>query len=118
MNARFWTRVHGSWVKLTLREGDQVVHRESEPTEEGWRTVERDWTREGETIVHGECWRERDCDGVHSGASVASCHIARLKSRAAYAQDPDYCPEMGIGLPAWRVTDEMRRDHTAERAGY
>lgn len=119
-NARFWARVHGDWVKLTMRPGDEVWAIEAEPTDEGWRRCSTFYTYDGWCVTRDVAWDERDCDGLHSGGYVDECSIDDLRSAEVAAYAESWLPFPGARLPAWveRRRQRWERDHTAEAAGY
>ena len=109
-NARFWTFIHGSPVKLTLREGGSVVWELSGRTDEGWRSEWETWRLRDGVVEHEHGADERDCDGRFERTGDASCPIHKLHD--------GYVLGDGITFPKWEQGDSSQRDHSAEAAGY
>lgn len=111
-NARFWTIIHNSPVKLTLRPGQSVTHIEQGATDEGYRYSGCTWSL-GDGIV--QCaWgsRETDCDGRHENSGETYAPIYALRRGSEDSVSP------GVVYPAWERGEHWQRDHAAESAGY
>lgn len=120
MNARFWVYLNGDWVKLTLRPGQFIEHREISTDEEGysaeddhvWRYAPGNCRGLQPLVRYERHLRSRDCDGSYSGYEESACELHRLQTH--HVPDEDYPP-----LPKWEpVGKPLYRDFTAERAGY
>jgi hypothetical protein len=108
---KFWERVNGGWVKLTLFPGDSLTHNRYARTDEGFRAeTESWWVCEATGLLHNRVeGEERDCDGLCSYEH----HYVVETTRAKLNYDPAD-PE----CPVWRREYSQNRDHTAEAAGY
>lgn len=122
-NARFWERVHGSWVKLTLRPGDYVYTREGGAHDEGYSVTHTEYQYDGKTVTRESHTDSRDCDGRMSHTTIVECRVRKLASREPYSDEPGtfdeaYSPYPGAMLPAWERVKSSQRDYAAERMGY
>lgn len=127
--ARFWTRVHGSPVRIALRDGDTVEHGESSLHEEGWSSEAVTWERVGDVVYQTTDTDGRDCDGRMSTHDVAQCHVSKLADYQP-AQQPsrldaklrgldllENYPE-GPRVPMWERVTSRQRDYSAEAMDY
>lgn len=106
---RFWINVHGSPVKLSLRDDDKLQWSAFEQTDEGWSSEFECWTREGGIITRYAGSDGRDCDGRLSASVTLQCPWSLLN--AGYRED-------GIAYPEWKEESRAYRDYQAEAAGY
>lgn len=119
-NARFWVYVNGSFVKITLRPGQQVEHVTGGPTDEGWTRDAQTWLYPDDESAVYRYWADegQDCDGRHGNYGSSRCELSALK--AGYAPDGYGCdlehPE--VVYPAWERVEASRYDQFAELAGY
>ena len=60
---RIWVLHNGSWVKLSLKEGQTITLCEGGPTDEGWSWKSRVITREGGYLFEEYTSDGKDCDG-------------------------------------------------------
>lgn len=111
MNARFWTYLNGSPVKLTMRPGQTVRHFSKGPTDEGWSSEAHTWHFDGFKVVHEGVEDGRDCDGRLTQCWGSVCAITDL--RAGHRDD-----ENGLCYPEWKHVSASQRDEFAEAAGY
>lgn len=110
MTVKFWIFYREGYVRLKLREGEELCHHHGGPTDEGWSSyAERYWLEAGavfrEAVSDG-----RDCDGRLTQHSVARCPVERLAAHS-YEDAP-------AGLPAWERVSAGQRDEYAEAMGY
>jgi len=127
--ARFWEHVNGGWVKLTLRAGDTIAHREGGAHDEGYSVTFTSYEYDGKTVTREAHTDARDCDGRMSYSTVVECRVRKLASRAPYVDrdfvptlhalhDETYCPFPGAMLPSWEAVKRSQRDYRAESMGY
>lgn len=115
-NARFWTTVHGSYVKVTLSPGDSVDFREGGETEEGFDVRFVSFEYDGSEVRQSSHRTAQDCDGRISQDYETAWDC--VTTREPYSTEPDYCPEPGALFPQWEEVDYNQRDYAAERMGY
>jgi hypothetical protein len=113
MNARFWIRWNGDWVKLTLEPGQQIALAKWRDTDEGWSDHFRCYRHDGDAVACEIIDRSRDCDGVHEETRELACPLADLKANIGDDGDEGRPP-----LPAWNLESTRCRDQFAEAAGY
>lgn len=129
--ARFWEHVNGGWVKLSLREGDTIEHREGGATDEGYSVTYLTYEYDGQTVTRTAHTDSRDCDGRMSQTTVVECAVDRLATRAPYVPSPEeftptaqrpydetYQPCAGAMFPTWERVNASQRDYSAEAMGY
>lgn len=110
-NARFWDYVNDSWVKITLRPGQQLHHSYGGPTEEGYRWGTTSWEHEGDRVVEIDDIQSRDCDGRMDTHGEYACPLEELNGRPS-----EFSP---VGrVPNWKRVSSRQRDYSAEAAGY
>lgn len=110
-NARFWVRINGSPVKLTLRPGEELSHAYGRSTDEGWYRRQDVWHFDGATVGCNWFEDQLDCDGRLDRYGTYSCRLSDLK--ALESQD-DYT----VVYPRWSHANSSQRDYAAEAAGY
>ena len=130
LTVRFWTFYRNSWVKLTLREGQEIRFGFSALDSEGFHYEFERYYLEGDTVVSE--WRAggRDCDGSLDRVGSLYCSIHRLKAIKAYASD-EYSGAAAkwwekdwlfngqrIYRPDWLKSNELIHDQFAEAANY
>tara|TARA_A100001391_G_scaffold195759_2_gene173468 strand:- start:214 stop:564 length:351 start_codon:yes stop_codon:yes gene_type:complete len=111
--ARFWVWHLDGWVRLALRDGDEVELRSGGPHEEGWTYTRETYAREGLWI---RCRTEnawRDCDGPGGSESDSVCAVGLLQARKG-------CADLDVPglLPMWEAGDSAITDVYAQREGY
>lgn len=110
--ARFWTRINGDWVKLSLQDGQSIVHCAWEADEEGFTCTLQQWTRDDSESPARVNWdrstHAKDCDGRTEEHESLVARLDRLAT-----EDFD-----GVPCPTWEYLETVRRDHSAERMGY
>lgn len=117
-NARFWVYVNSGWVKVTLRYGDTIEHREGGPTEEGYHVCHMWWTHNGMWVRRNVDHDARDCDGRYMRRHE---DFASLVELGELPLDPDLSSAedlKDVSRPRWQGEESFYRDHTAEAAGY
>lgn len=111
-NARFWIWHNSTWVKLTLREGDEVALSSGGPTDEGYSYTMTQYSYDGEEV----CWETdaiaSDCDGRLDSYNVSYCSVMNLRDVESYDTDEVYL------LPRWERESACQRDYAAEAMGY
>lgn len=123
-NARFWVRVNGGFVKLTLRPGQELEHYAWERTDEGFESQWSVWAHLGYVVAHQWAQNSRDCDGRLHRSGRCYARLSRLYAHQQWYGrlvdgelvriiDQDAPP-----LPIWEGFDESQRDYAAEAAGY
>jgi hypothetical protein len=110
MNARFWTNLHDSPIKLTLRPGQMLCWNTWDRDEEGWSSTTESWTLDGDTLIHGWITDGRDCDGRLTTRGHSQCDMADLGA--------GYLDSDGTRYPKWGDAQTSQRDYSAEAAGY
>ena len=113
-HVRFWTTVHGSPVRLTLRDGDHPEHHQFERTDEGFWARSTSWCYDRDAgIVSREIFtKEQDCDGPLERYVEDFCPIGDLDR---VLNDRFTQP---VSVPMWRIVSRHQRDHFAEAARY
>lgn len=108
--ARFWIYAHG-WVRLALRPGQSVTHREGGPMEEGWSYETRTWSHNGDHLVYAQTINAQDCDGRLD--QYYDAEATRLEDFYEHDSGKLVGPR-----PVWEDERSSQRDHTAEAMGY
>jgi len=109
-NARFWTLINGSPVRLTLRPGQEIAHRTGGGTDEGYWSEQSVWTHEGDHVQFECDTSARDCDGHMDRSEVGRCNLDQLAVVAF--------PDESVPYPAWTWGRGRQRDYSAEAMGY
>lgn len=117
-NARFWIYWNEGFVKLTMRESDEINLFASSAHEEGWSSRYENYTYEDGVVMYHSVLDGRDCDGRLTHESLSTCHVDKLSSRDPYNEESEYCPEVGAKFPEWKRKDERQYDEYAVAAGY
>ena len=115
-NARFWTFIHGSYVKLTLTPGQELEHWSSSAHEEGWSSEETTWRHSGDVVER--YWRSAgsDCDGRTSRTGADECAVGKMRT-GFDAKEAGYT-DMDVRMPVWGETQPIVCfDAFAEAAG-
>jgi hypothetical protein len=116
-NARFWIWWNQSWVKLTLKPGQEVTLLSGGPTDEGYSHSAETYVHEGDRVACSVANESRDCDGPGSYYWSGACLLSNLAARPMW--EVHACPENnGIRAPEWERLDSCRRDEFAEAMGY
>jgi len=99
---RFKTWFKGSPVTLDIVEGETLVHRWGNPTDEGYESCETVWEFYDGTLYKTVEYAARDCDGP------------------VYTHNEYIAHEVQDGYPVWtRILERCRqRDVYAEMMGY
>jgi len=119
--ARFWVFWRDSWVKLSVRQGQELKASHSAPDEEGFHYQWSIWRFDGLAVF--EQWGNggRDCDGRIDRCGHSVCHPSQLASVPAYDDGTPDCLHDGrlIMRPAWEEYKPVEiRDQYAEMANY
>ena len=122
-NARFWVYRNGTYVKLTLKPGQEVRHAFYRTTDEGWASQTDSW-RHGMDRVRNT-WRfdGSDCDGRTSTSGAQECPLGELQGRR-FIDDGSYDERDRFGghqipYPRWQEVGRQRcYDQFAELANY
>lgn len=109
MSVKFWTRYKDSWVRLRLKDNQEVFFTEGGPNEEGYSYSSTVLRREGNVVYREIANISCDCDGRFDCFCKQECSINQL---SAFEVDD------GIMVPDWREIDYSQRDYTAESMGY
>ena len=136
LTVRFWHYYHGSWVKLTLREGEEIKFGYSRPDDEGYHFEASKFHLDidsdpGRPFVVEE-WINggRDCDGRIEHSGVSSCPVTELAAVESYAEESGYADlrewqrdwmheGKRIMRPAWKEYAPVRVfDEYAQATGY
>ncbi len=107
--ARFWIRVNGSAVKLSMRDGDELSWLRQFETDEGYRNEYQKFLYEDAKIYSAMGEDGWDCDGGYSDCRHHSCDVVNLSSGALYE---------GVTYPIWDLDNHFVSDPQAEKAGY
>jgi hypothetical protein len=87
-NVRFWEWINGSWVKITLPHGKEVLHGKSWDNGEGWSYERNAWSY-SDGYIYCE-WESggSDCDGPisHNGATI--CKLDEIAFEPVYHDAP------------------------------
>ena len=110
-NARFWDYVSDSWVKITLRPGQQLHHSHGGSTDEGYHRQSTSWEHGGDRVVEIDVSQSRDCDGRMDTYGQYACPLEELNSKP-------WEPSPSGLLPNWKRVSSRQRDYSAEAAGY
>lgn len=119
-NARFWAYINGSFVKITLRPGEQIEHVTGGPTDEGWTRDATSWIYPaGECAVY-RYWaiEGADCDGRHGNYGSNRCELADLRAGDAPCFDGSETEHPEVVYPAWQRCEASQYDQFAELSGY
>lgn len=124
--SRFWVWHKESYVRLALKDGQDLSTQEGGPTDEGFSNESTKWSREGDTITQEYAEWGRDCDGRHEYHSTRYADIHELNEVPTFKPCTDYSreeepkiPEDVVAwLPNWTREERSQRDYTAESAGY
>lgn len=108
-NARFWIWWNQDWVKLTLKEGQDLHLFESQVEDEGWSSFSVQYTHKGDFVEMQYMSDGIDCDGRLQRGGTSVCDLGQLASREMVG---------GTMAPQWIKAEEHQRDFQAERAGY
>lgn len=109
-NARFWTMVHGSPVKLTLKYKQTLSHIDFNYHDEGWTREVNQWFHRGDAVDMWITGEGRDCDGRTEWSADLTCDIDELADHLHV--------ESGIAYPSFKHERSSQRDHSAEAMGY
>jgi hypothetical protein len=110
--ARFWEFIHGSPVKITVRQGQRLHHSSGAPTDEGYHAEAHVWELDGYQVRCEYTTQSRDCDGRHSFYSDTVCPVGFLAAGYREENDP------AIAYPQWHRVGSSQRDQFAEMMGY
>ncbi|HVL15826.1 MAG TPA: hypothetical protein VM529_24860 [Gemmata sp.] len=117
--ARFLVWENDQWVKISLRPGQSLTRDVGGPTEEGYSWESTTWTHTGQGVAQEYSSGGRDCDGRHEYHSESYCPLEDLAARDATVENYDgTTSHAGVMAPDWQHGGSIRRDHTAEAAGY
>lgn len=122
--ARFWTYVNGGWVKLSLRDDQELHWDRYERADEGWGGEERTWCRYGDTVTEIITHAGTDCDGYLSRTDRYACPVTSLAAvppETVVVWAEGKLVPLGESLPArpeWERVDSVQRDLYAESMGY
>lgn len=109
---RFWTHYKGSWVKLTLDEGQEICIGFRESDDEGFSYQSDHFRISGNQVVNEWSQGGRDCDGRIDNEGCCYCLIEKLAVLPAWK-------DQTILLPDWQHTTSMIvHDEYAEAANY
>jgi len=114
---RFWVLWRGGWVRLALRNGQEIHLEFSEPTDEGFFYECDQYCWIDDFIYRQDFVRQRDCDGLYDHYHDSVCHILDVTKGVVIKELFDD-PDVPDRAPVWRVTKRGQRDYTAEAAGY
>jgi hypothetical protein len=118
-NARFWTFENDSWVKVTLRVGQTLDWGRTSRDEEGASFAACRWTHQGAGVRLDWQTGGRDCDGYSESAGSVFAPVGLLAVCACGYEAPEQHGGRTMLRPDWqRVGDTVRRDDSAEAAGY
>lgn len=110
--AKFWVRVNGGSVKLTLGMGERLHWSQGRITEEGGIRKSESWEHQGDKIVRKWRYDGKDCDGRMIQSGAVYCLLDELEASGMDSID------VSISWPRWRVSERRQRDFQAEAAGY
>jgi hypothetical protein len=111
--ARFWTYVNGSPVRIKLNAGDQLSHSEYWNTDEGWSTESKTWSYDGATVTSVWATDGVDCDGRLRRFGKSVCHRSQLSAGYVAEELP-----AGQAYPDWQLVKSGQRDYSAEAMNY
>lgn len=106
---RFWDWLHGSRVRIAIREGQTLRWGHRYSHDEGWSTECRTWTLERGTLKLEVYTDGRDCDGRLETHAEFTCSFEDANSGIDGHGDP---------MPLWGNRRASQRDYSAEAAGY
>ena len=117
ITARFWVWHNEGFVRISLKDGQELTACDGWRTDEGHTSEATTWSRDGDEIkVAYDSWGV-DCDGRHSWHSDRYCSIHELDTEIPYS-DSDGPDVSGIMIPNWQKESVFQRDYSAEMAGY
>jgi hypothetical protein len=109
-NARFWTTINNSPVKITLKPDETLEWGRTEPTNEGYSHEGLSFSHDDGIVVCEAANGGRDCDGVLYSYSTLACPREQLARRL--------CTENGLLFPAWKQVNADQYDQYAQAANY
>ena len=124
---RFWVRVNGQPVRLSLVPGEYLTIHRGGPDDEGYHYAEDVYyiDRERGVLMFETSWESRDCDGRMSGGCEYWAYLDELGVKRPYSDGETRLEQMeSAARPVrWVNFRELdasfyRRDHQAEAAGF
>jgi len=124
-NARFWTRLNGGHVKLTLQPGQRLAWGHVWRDDEGWSSEFSAWEWDGAVLTQESGTDGTDCDGRLSTSYDSFCPLDKLRARQAcdhvdlgWAQPIIEIPIPGVFYPEWTRGCQAQREYSAEAMNY
>jgi hypothetical protein len=111
--ARFWTYINGSPVRIKLNTGDALSHSACWNTDEGWSAEANTWSFDGDTVTLIWTTDGVDCDGRLRRFGKVVCHRRQLSAGYISEELP-----AGQAFPEWQSIEERQRDYSAEAMNY
>ena len=124
---RFWVRVNGQPVRLSLVPGEYLTIHRGGPDDEGYHYAEDVYyiDREYGVLMFETSWESRDCDGCMSGGCQYWARFDELEVNHPCSDDQSRLERLEaealrVRFPHFRELDAgfWRRDHQAEVAGF
>lgn len=125
-NARFWVEHKGSFVKLTLKDNQEVNTLEGGITDEGYDYTSTSYSYEDGRVFCSQVRDAKDCDGPMSWSWEGSFDAGSFQTRSAVVDMKmldDYpwneaVYDDSVQLPVWEKASHGQRDLYAELMGY
>jgi len=119
-NARFWVFWRGAWVKLSLRQDQELCASWQAKDEEGYSYESFCWSHKGAMVFEEWSNGGSDCDGRIDRSGVSNCLLGELQAEPCIEpSESDTFNGAIIRRPNWQeATLTEIRDHSAEAANY
>ena len=120
-NARFWVDHKGSFVKLTIKPGEEINTIEGGLTDEGFDYTNTTYRYEDGLVFCSQVRDAKDCDGPMSWSWKGFFDPCNYKTRGVFVGvDADYEEiwDDSIQLVCWERASSSQRDIYAELMGY
>ena len=120
MNVRFWHFANDDWVKVTLKEGQKLIHTRGEWHDEGWWHRETEFSFDGTDLSRIEFSDVIDCYGRLSSGSESVCHRSGTRKIPCYIGSKGGIDGYSNDMfrPDWENINSFQRDYEAEKANY
>ena len=116
-NARFWIRWKNSYVKVTMKPGDELHCGTSEHNGEGFSAYYISLDYDGVEVSRQDHSRGRDCDGYTEDTNECVCPLAELGAGLSCIDD-EFNPIAGMRQPKWQKYSSDRHDEYASDMNY
>lgn len=120
---RLWVHYKDSYVKITLKDGEEVTFRDGGPTDEGYdySTYSYQYFREEGKVYSSIERNARDCDGRLDTFHDFCFDVNNYKTQSAFIDwdsEGECIYDDSIQLPEWEKIRSSQRDQFAALMGY